>query len=175
MNDPNWKLPEVPTFELTSPDLADGDALPAWARSGIMGAGGEDRSPALVWSGAPEGTKSFALAVYDPDAPTQSGWWHWAVANIPAEVASLPANAGDPDAGLLPAGTVTLANDAGLERFLGAAPPSGHGPHRYVFTVSALDVEHLDLPDGATPALLGFQVFQHVIGRAQLTATSETP
>ena len=101
-NDPLWKLPEVPHFELTSPDFADGDRLPPWARSGIAGAGGDDRSPALAWSGAPDATKSFALTMYDPDAPTGSGWWHWAVHGIPAATTSLPADAGDPTKGLLP-------------------------------------------------------------------------
>lgn len=175
VNDPNWNLPQVPAFELTSTDVVDGAALPSWARSGIFGAGGDDRSPALAWSGAPAGTQSFVLTVYDPDAPTGSGFWHWAVYDIPATVAALEADAGNPDAGLLPEGAVTLPNEARLERFLGAAPPAGHGPHRYVFTVSALDVPHLELEPGSTPAVLGFTLREHVIGRAQLTATSETP
>ena len=174
MNDPNWRLRELPTFELVSPDFADGQPLPQSARSGIMAAGGQDRSPALRWSGAPEGTKSFALTVYDPDAPTQSGWWHWAVANLPADLAELPADAGNPDAGLLPEGALPVANDIRQPRFLGAAPPAGHGPHRYVFTLSALDVDRLDLPEDATPAMLGFNIFLHAIARAQLTGTSET-
>ncbi len=174
-NDPNWNLPVVPSFELTSTDVAEGGVLPSSARSGIFGAGGDDRSPALSWSGAPEGTRSFALTCYDPDAPTGSGFWHWAVFGLPADVTSLPANAGDPDAGLLPEGAITLPNEARLERFLGAAPPAGHGPHRYVFTVSALDVAELEIEPGSTPAVLGFTFREHIIGRAQLTATSETP
>ena len=93
VNDPNWRLPEVPTFSLVSPDFRDGDTLPQWARS--AGAGGEDRSPTLHWDGAPSGTRSFALTVYDPDAPTGSGWWHWAVCNLDAKVTSLPADAGN--------------------------------------------------------------------------------
>lgn len=174
-NHPNWRLPEVPSFTLTSPDFEEGETLPQWARSGIAGAGGEDRSPTLHWEGAPSGTRSFALSCYDPDAPTGSGWWHWAVYNIPAKVTALPQNAGDPDAGLLPPGAITLPNEIRLERYLGAAPPSGHGEHRYVFTVSALDVERLDVPAGSTPAILGFQLVDHVVARAQLTGLSETP
>lgn len=174
-NDPNWRLPEVPDFRLTSPDLVPGGAMPQWARSGIAGAGGEDRSPTLHWEGAPSGTRSFVVTMYDPDAPTGSGWWHWAVYNIAADITSLPQGAGDPDAGLLPPGAITLPNEVRLERYLGAAPPAGHGEHRYVFTVSALDVERLDLPAGSTPGFLGFSLLDHIVARAQLTVTSETP
>lgn len=174
-NDPNWNLPEVPTFTLTSPDFAEGDVLPQSARSGIFGAGGQDRSPALRWSGAPESTKSYVLTCYDPDAPTGSGFWHWAVYNIPAEVTSLAADAGNPDTSLLPESAITVANEARLERFLGAAPPAGHGVHRYVFTVTALDTAELAIPLGSTPAFLGFNLLDDILGRAQLTGTSETP
>lgn len=174
MNDPFWNLPEVPHFTLTSPDVADGDALPQWARSGIAGAGGEDRSPALQWSGAPEGTRSFALTVYDPDAPTGSGFWHWAVYNIPGDVTELPQNAGDPDAGLLPAAAATVPNELRLARFLGAAPPPGHGQHRYFFVLSALSTDTLEIPADATPAFIGFTLREHIVGRAVLMATGHT-
>lgn len=174
-NDPNWKLRDVPSFALESPDVAPGAVLPHWARSGIAGAGGDDRSPELRWSGAPAETKSFAVQVFDPDAPTSSGWWHWAVANLPPSTTFLPQNAGDPDAALLPAGAVTVANELRLRRYMGAAPPPGHGPHRYFFTVTALDVESLELDAEATPGLLGFLMFDHAIARAQFTAISETP
>ena len=172
-NDPNWRLPVVPTFDLSSPDVRPGEYLPLWARA--AGAGGEDRSPTLSWSGAPAGTKSFVVTVYDPDAPTGSGYWHWAVHDIPGEVTALPADAGNPDAGLLPAGAITIANESREERFEGAAPPAGDGDHRYVFTVSALDVAHLELPGGCTPAMLGSVMRTAVIGRAQFTALSSTP
>jgi hypothetical protein len=174
-NDPTWRLPEVPAFTLTSPDLVAGGTMPQWARSGIAGAGGEDRSPTLHWQGAPSGTRSFVVTMYDPDAPTGSGWWHWAVYNIPADITSLPQDAGNPEAALLPPGAITLPNEVRLERYLGAAPPAGHGEHRYVFTVSALDIERLDLPAGSTPGLLGFSLLDHIVARAQLTVTSETP
>lgn len=157
---------------LTSPDVAPGGALPVWARA--SGAGGADRSPELLWSGAPAGTRSFVVQMFDPDAPTSSGWWHWAVANLPASVTSLPQNAGDPDAGLLPAGALTVPNEARQPRYGGAWPPPGHGPHRYFFTVTALDVDTLDIGADATPGMLGFLMFGHAIGRAQFFATSET-
>lgn len=172
-NDPNWLLPEVPVFTLTSPDFEHGAALPAWSRA--RGAGAENRSPALAWSGAPAGTKSFVLTMFDPDAPTSSGWWHWFVANIPADVTELPQDAGRPDAGLLPAPAVTTLNESRVAAYGGAAPPAGHGPHRYFFTVSALDIERLELPEGATPAMLSFLMREHVIGRAQLMGVTETP
>ena len=113
--------------------------------------------------------------MFDPDAPTSSGWWHWAVANLPASTTSLPQNAGDPDAGLLPASAFTVPNELRLQRYMGAAPPPGHGPHRYFFTVTALDVESLELDANATPGLLGFLMFDHAIARAQFVATSQTP
>jgi Raf kinase inhibitor-like YbhB/YbcL family protein len=174
VNDPNWRLPEVPTFLLSSPDFPDGATLPLSARSGIAGAGGVDRSPALNWEGAPAGTRSYAVTMYDPDAPTGSGFWHWAVYNIPASVTSLRGDAGNPGAGLLPPGATTVANEVRLERYLGAAPPPGHGEHRYFFTVTALDVDSLDIPEGSTPAVLGFNCLGHILARAQLIGVSET-
>ncbi|MBB5632167.1 hypothetical protein BKA04_000390 [Cryobacterium mesophilum] len=173
VNDPNWRLPIVPGFDLSSPDVRPGDYLPIWART--ASAGGEDRSPTLSWSGAPEGTRSFVVTVFDPDAPTSSGYWHWAVHDIPASVTALPADAGNPDSGLLPEGAITIANESRATRFEGAGPPPGDGDHRYVFTVSALDVEHLELPDGCTPAMLGVVMRNSVIGRAQFTALASTP
>src|SRR3954469_12485322 len=111
--DPYADLPQVGSFTVTSTDLTDGAELAKPQLSRIFGAGGEDVSPQLEWSGAPEGTKSFAVTCYDPDAPTASGFWHWAVTGIPASTTSLQRDAGDPDKGLLPQGAITLANDAG--------------------------------------------------------------
>jgi Raf kinase inhibitor-like YbhB/YbcL family protein len=174
-HDPYSELPTLPTFTLTSNDITDGGTLGTPHLSGRMGAGGEDRSPHLAWSGFPEETRSFVVTCYDPDAPTASGFWHWAVADIPASVTELPAGAGDEDSTALPEGAVVLANDAGLKCFVGAAPPAGHGPHRYFFVVHAVDVASLGLPDGATPAFLGFNLFSHAIARATLVATHENP
>ena len=164
-------LPKLPTFTLTSETFTDGGEWSGDLVSGIMGAGGKDVSPQLSWSGFPEETKSFAVTVYDPDAPTGSGFWHWAVADLPASVTELPADAGDGSE--LPGGAVTLANDAGQKRFIGAAPPPGHGAHRYYVVVHAVGVEKLDLPDGATPAFLGFNLFQQAIARAIIHGTYE--
>lgn len=166
-------LPDVPSFSLTSTDVTDGGMLSAPQLSGVFGAGGEDVSPHLAWSGFPEETRSFAVTVYDPDAPTASGFWHWAVADLPVDVTELPAGAGKPDSGLLPAGSVTLPNDGGFRGYVGAAPPKGHGPHRYFFVVHAVDVESLGLPENATPALLGFNLFFHTLARATLVARYE--
>ena len=168
-SDPYAALPKLPTFQLTSTSVTDGQPLASAQVSGIMGAGGRDLSPQLSWSGFPERTRSFAVTVYDPDAPTLSGFWHWAVANLPATCTELPEGAGD--GSLLPGDALTLASDAGLRRYVGAAPPPGHGPHRYYIAVHAVDVERLELPQEATPALLGFNLFTHAIARAVIHGT----
>lgn len=172
-HNPYDELPALPEITLTSEDFAEGQTLPMPQASAIFGAGGEDVSPQLSWSGFPAETKSFVVTCYDPDAPTASGFWHWAVADIPASVTSLPAGAGAPDATALPGGAVTLRNDAGLAQFVGAGPPPGHGPHRYFFAVHAVDVESLDLPEGSSPGFLGFNLFSHAIGRGTLIGIFE--
>jgi hypothetical protein len=166
-------LPQVPGFTVTSADVSDGDVLPMPHVSGVMGAGGKDVSPQLAWSGFPEGTRSFAVTVYDPDAPTASGFWHWAVANIPASVTELPSGAGNGDSSSLPEGAVQLRNDGGFAGYVGAAPPAGHGPHRYFVVVHAVDTEQLDVTPDAAPAVLGFNLFSHTLARATLVATYE--
>jgi Raf kinase inhibitor-like YbhB/YbcL family protein len=166
-------LPSVPSFQLTSTDVADGQELAPAQVSGIFGAGGEDVSPQLSWSGFPEGTRSFAVTVYDPDAPTASGFWHWAVANIPVDVTELRSGAGDDTGSGLPPGAVALRNDGGVARYIGAAPPQGHGPHRYFTVVHAVDVDSLDLGPDASPAFLGFNLFFHTLARAVLVPTYE--
>jgi len=167
-------LPEIPAFTVTSTDIAGGERLAMPHVSGIFGAGGEDISPQLSWEGFPAETKSFAVTCFDPDAPTGSGFWHWAVFDIPADVTSLPTGAGSPDSTDLPAGAITLKGDAGVAQFVGAAPPAGHGPHRYFFVVHAVDVDSLGVPAEATPAYLGFNLFSHTLGRAQIVPTYET-
>ena len=170
---PYDELPSVPSFTVRSDDVADGETLPTAFRSGIFGAGGEDRSPHLAWTGFPAETRSFVVTVYDPDAPTAAGFWHWAVVDIPADVSSLPSGAGDETGSGLPEGAFQLANDAGLRRYLGAAPPPGHGPHHYYTVVHAVDVESLGLPEDATPAFLGFNLFSHTLARAVLVPVYE--
>jgi len=170
---PYDELPHVASFELTSTDFVDGDELPPAQRSGLLGAGGSDTSPQLSWSGYPAATKSFAVTVFDPDAPTASGFWHWAVANIAVTTTSLPSGAGDDAGSGLPPGAMQLANDAGLKRYVGAAPPPGHGVHHYYVVVHALDVDRLDLSENASPANLGFNIFMHSLARAIIVGTYE--
>ncbi|MGV1097832.1 YbhB/YbcL family Raf kinase inhibitor-like protein [Thiovibrio sp. JS02] len=135
-----------------------------------FGCTGKNISPSLGWSGAPQNTRSFAVTVYDPDAPTGSGWWHWVVFNIPAQAKGLPADAGNPQKNLAPKGSVQSVTDYGMPGFGGACPPVGDRPHRYVFTVYALDVEKLDLDEKASPAMVGFNLNHHALAKASLIA-----
>lgn len=168
------KLPQVPSFTVKSNDVEDGGAFAIPQYSGIFGIeGGQDVSPQLSWSGAPEGTKSYALTIYDLDAPTGAGFWHWAIANIPANVTELPTGVGNENGLGLPEGAIQLPNDARAARFIGAAPPAGHGKHTYVIVVYALDVENIGVPADATPTFLGFNMGGHTIARAVMTATAE--
>jgi len=153
-------LPKVPTFKLTSPDFEEGGSLKPEHRSKAFDVeGGQDKSPAFSWSGAPAETKSYVLTCYDPDAPTVSGFWHWVVYDIPPSCTSLASGAGNPDGSGLPPGAKMLKNDAGFAGFVGAAPPPGHGDHRYIFCVSALPVETLPIDENTTPTLSQFQMF----------------
>ena len=149
--DPYAPLTDLPALKVTSQTFADGDQLSDDV------AAPNHTSPQLSWEAGPEGTKTYAVTCYDPDAPTASGYWHWAVFNIPADVTSLPLGAGDADNPQLPEGAVTLANDSGTKAFYGPQPPAGHGPHRYIFAVHALP-EVLDLPDDQRPNILGFNL-----------------
>jgi len=169
---PYDSLPEVESFNVTSNDVADGETLGTAQVSGILGACGEDISPHLTWSGFPAETKSFAVTVYDPDAPTGSGFWHWAVCNIPATVTELATGAGSDPSGL-PEGAVMLSGDANAQRYIGAAPPEGHGEHRYFTVVHAVDVEDLGVPADARPAFLGFNLFSHTLARATIVPRYE--
>lgn len=168
-------LPQVPSFEVTSTDVHDGEELPQPQRSGIFGAGGEDMSPQLAWSGAPDSTGSFVVTCYDPDAPTASGFWHWAVVDIPASVNELPSGAGDEGDERLPEPAFQLRNDASMARYLGAAPPAGHGQHHYYFVVHAVDIESLGVGPDATPAFLGFNLFSHTLARGMIVPWYEAP
>ena len=159
------------SFRLVSPDLVPGQAIgPAQVFNGF-GCTGGNVSPALSWRNPPAGTKSFALMVHDPDAPTGSGWWHWVVWNLPANLQSLPSRAGDPQAGLLPPGVMQGNTDFGIPGYGGPCPPPGDKPHRYYFRLHALKVEKLDLPANGTAAFVGFNVNANTLGVAELMAT----
>ena len=160
--------PALAEMTLTSPDFADGGTLPTAQVFNAMGCTGGNASPALEWSGAPDGTQSFMLTVFDPDAPTGSGWWHWTVANIPADVTKLPA---DVTAATLPAGAVEGRTDFGAPGFGGACPPEGAEPHPYVFTLYAMPEAMLPLDGNASGAMFGYYANAMALEHATLTAT----
>ncbi|MGN6315597.1 YbhB/YbcL family Raf kinase inhibitor-like protein [Trinickia sp.] len=161
------------TFTLTSPEFTDQGELSKAHEYNDFGGNGANRSPELAWSGAPEGTRSFAVTLYDPDAPTGSGFWHWVVFDISPDTHALQRNAGVVGGAELPAGAIQSANDYGFQGFGGACPPPGAGAHRYVFTVHALSVDKLGV-DAATPnAISRFLIHAHSIGSATLTARYE--
>ena len=162
-------LRPVPPLMLTSPDFEGGGMLPRFAWSAARG--GEDRAPALEWSTPPAGTRSFAISCFDPDAPTGSGYWHWAAFDLPVDVRALPS--GDGTTAMLPAGAKVLPNEVRSQRFVGAAPPAGTGVHRYFFVVDALDVETLGLDGTETPAILGFNRHFHTLARGVLMGLAD--
>ncbi len=168
MTSPYDVIADVPSFTLTSTDLTDGAEMPTAQVS--AGSGGDDVSPQLSWSGFPAETKSFAVTMYDPDAPTASGFWHWSVANLPASVTSLTSGASTDRPG-----GVTLRNDGGGLDYTGAAPPPGHGVHHYYVAVHAVDVEALEVDATASPAYLGFNLHFQTLARAVLMVTYEEP
>ncbi|HVN71460.1 MAG TPA: YbhB/YbcL family Raf kinase inhibitor-like protein [Desulfomonilia bacterium] len=156
-------------FKLKSPELNQGKRLNMEQVFSSFGCSGKNISPALTWEGAPKNTKSFAVTVYDPDAPTGSGWWHWVIYNIPANVSELAKNAGDPPSGLAPQGCIQSRTDFGTPGYGGACPPTGDKPHRYQFTVYALDIDKLPLDANASGAMVGFYLHQHTLAKANIT------
>jgi len=157
-------------FTLTSADVHQGQTMPTANVFNGMGCTGTNVSPALAWSGAPTGTRSYAVTIYDPDAPTGSGWWHWVVYNIPASTTGLATGAGDASKNLLPPGAVQGNTDFGAAGYGGPCPPPGDKPHRYVITVYALNVDKIDVPANATAAYVGFNLHAHAVAKAELTA-----
>ena len=166
---PTGLLPSVPSFTLTSADLTEQGRVPD-IFTGIH----DNVSPALSWSGFPEQTQSFVVSCFDPDAPTMSGWWHWTIVDLDASVTSLERGAGASDL-QLDGAAFHLAGDSGDHAWFGPSPPAGDGDHRYVFTVSALDVDTLGLDDEASPAMAALTLAPHCIARATLTATYSVP
>lgn len=156
-------------FRLTSTDVKGGTFAQAQLAN-VMGCTGTNVSPELAWSGAPQGTKSFVLTVYDPDAPTGSGWWHWVVVNIPATATALP-NGASRNAAKLPKGALETRTDFGTPGYGGPCPPAGDKPHRYIFTVYALKVDKLDVTADSSAAQIGFMSRSNSLGSATFTAT----
>jgi Raf kinase inhibitor-like YbhB/YbcL family protein len=157
-------------FKLTSPDIKPGGTIHTEQVYNGFGCTGKNISPALKWSGAPKGTKSFALLVHDPDAPTGgAGWWHWLVVNIPANVTELGKDAGKADGSGVPTGSVQIVTDFGTPGWGGPCPPAGDKPHHYHFTIYALKVDKLDLAPDAQASFAGFMVNANSIGKAMLT------
>ena len=154
-------------FALSSPDIANGGKISDAQVFNSFGCSGRNVSPALSWSNAPAGTKSFALLVHDPDAPTGSGWWHWVVYDIPAGTTSLAANAGDSTKNLMPGGAVQGRTDFGTPGYGGPCPPPGK-PHHYHFRLYALKVPKLDVPADATAAFIGFNVKANSLGETEI-------
>jgi Raf kinase inhibitor-like YbhB/YbcL family protein len=157
-------------FTVSSNSFKDGDYL---AKAHILsaefgfGTDGDNKSPHLAWSGAPAGTKSFAVTCFDPDAPTGSGFWHWLVVNIPTNVGELALDAGNPKAPKLPAGALQTRTDFGAPGYGGPAPPPGH-PHRYLFTVFAVGVDRLQATADTSAAVIGFQLNFNTLAKAAI-------
>jgi Raf kinase inhibitor-like YbhB/YbcL family protein len=161
----------VLAFELSSPDpeVKNGKPMPKPQEYKGFGCNGDNLSPELVWKDAPAGTKSFAITVFDPDAPTGSGFWHWVVYDIPATAISLPGGAGV--LAQLPVGAKQGRNDFGDRNYSGACPPVGDRPHHYVFMIHALKVEKLNVQEDASAALIGFMLHNNRLGLAKMTTT----
>ncbi|QBJ32685.1 kinase inhibitor [Hafnia alvei] len=157
------------TFTLRSADMQDGHTLKLSQIYKGLGCDGKNTSPQLSWTNPPAGTKSFAITAYDPDAPTGSGWWHWTMVNIPANIKNLPANAGAPHGKNLPTGAVQGRNDFGYAGFGGACPPTGDKPHAYRFTIWALKTDKLPIDNQSSGALVGFMLNENALARTEIT------
>ncbi len=161
-------------LELTSPDIEQGAYLSSKQVYQGFGCSGENTSPALEWKHAPKETKYFAITMYDPDAPTGSGWWHWQVVNIPNNIHQLPSGAGQVSVAAMPKGAMQMRNDFGEYGFGGACPPEGHGQHRYQFTIYALS-DKIDVPQDASGALVGYMINAKAIAKSQIEVVYERP
>ena len=162
--DPYPLLPSVGSFSVTSTDVADGERM-----GDEFAFAGGNVSPQLSWSGFPDRTQGFVVTVFDPDAPTPSGFWHWLVVGLGAGTTSLPRGAGAAGNAGLPAGAFHVRNDFGQKAYGGAAPPPGDRPHRYFIVVHAIDVPKLDVDEDATPAVVSFNLAFHTLARAIIT------
>ena len=156
------------TFTLSSKDMG-GEITKVQEFNGF-GCSGENQSPQLSWKNAPEGTKSFAITMYDPDAPTGSGFWHWVVFDIPSTSNELVTNAGNVSLNLSPKGAIQSVTDFGIKGFGGPCPPVGHGFHQYIITVYALKTDKLGLTETTNPAVVGFYLWNQTLAKASIVA-----
>lgn len=156
------------TFSLTSNDLG-GQAIKSQEFNGF-GCTGENKSPQLKWTDAPEGTKSFAVTMYDPDAPTGSGWWHWVVFDIPSDINEIVSSAGNVDLGLAPEGSIQSITDYGIKGYGGPCPPEGHGLHQYIITVYALKTDKLGVDENTNAAVVGFYIWNNTLAKASIVS-----
>ncbi|CAK1241682.1 Uncharacterized conserved protein [Fructobacillus fructosus] len=159
-------LQEAQNIDVTVKGLTENGFFEKKNYSGIFGIeGGQDISPEIQWGKVPEGTKSIVVTMYDPDAPTESGFWHWAIKDIPADVTYLAENAGSANSEKLPNGAITMPMDARMNQYVGAAPSAGDEPHPYHIVVTALDVPTLDISPDSTPAFMNFNMIGHELAR----------
>src|SRR5579862_5743444 len=167
--------PALAEFRLASTDVKAGSPMAAAQVFNGFGCTGQNISPALSWSGEPAGTQSFAVTIFDPDAPTGSGFWHWTVFNIPQTVHQLAAGSGDAGATTLPAGAGEGRNDAGVAHYFGACPPPGDPPHRYQITVFAVKIAKMPLDAESSGARVGFQLHYNMLAKAQVVGLLGVP
>lgn len=164
---------QAQNMTLQSEEISDGATIKDEQVANVFGCKGGNKSPSLSWSGAPSDAKSFAITVYDPDAPTGSGFWHWVVFNIPAGTAAIPKNAGSVKAKLMPKGAIQSRTDFGTDGYGGPCPPQGDKPHHYIFTVYAVDEDKLQFAKdhNVSAAVVGFELHFHSKAKGTLTAT----
>jgi Raf kinase inhibitor-like YbhB/YbcL family protein len=163
------RMESINSFRLISPQISNRGTLPQSMVYQGFGCSGGDQSPELNWTGEPTGTNSYAITMFDPDAPTGVGWWHWLVFNIPKNTHTLPQGSGNSSARQLPTGSQQGYIDFGSTGYGGACPPVGDSPHRYVITIYALDVEHLSTGAETTGAKLAFLMRGHILAKAKIT------
>ena len=165
------------SMTVTSAEVSEGSTIKDAQVANVFGCKGGNISPSLSWSGAPSDTKSFAITVFDPDAPTGSGFWHWVVFNIPAGTTSIPKNAGDVKANLMPEGAIQSRNDVSTDGWIGPCPPADGTSHRYIFTVFAVDKEKLQYAKdhSVSAALVGFELHFHTLAKATLVGMYGRP
>jgi Raf kinase inhibitor-like YbhB/YbcL family protein len=167
--DPYSLLPAVAALTVSSTSFQHNDRLPEAHVFNGWGMTGGNVSPQLSWSGAPEGTRGYAVTCFDPDAPTPCGFWHWLLVGVPADVTSLDAGAGTPET--TPGGAFHISNDFGDKKYDGAAPPAGDQSHRYLFAVHALDTDTLGIDDTVSGAVTAFNMVMHTLARGVISAT----